>query len=261
MIKLLRGYFKNMWERRLFNVGRENISESVRIHAICYNEERILPFFINHYKNHFPLCVVVIYDNYSTDNSVKIAKDLGCEVQSVDTKGEINDSIWQKMKNTCWQGQKEKWAIVVDCDELIEADFQSLLSNQPFNIHKFQGIQMVGEGQPYDKINFGVPDSVYSKSVLFNTLQIAEMNYSVGAHTANPTPKKGYKIVYCKDSALRLFHYKWVDFDIVISKHRHYAKRLSVENKVNSWGWHYTEEEVKQKEYYKSLLKNKILVR
>jgi glycosyltransferase involved in cell wall biosynthesis len=48
----------------------------VTIYTITYNEELMIEFFINHYRKKFPGCEIVVFDNYSTDKTVEIAKKI-----------------------------------------------------------------------------------------------------------------------------------------------------------------------------------------
>jgi hypothetical protein len=49
------------------------------------------PKTIHHYKTYLPNCHITIYDNESTDNSVNIAKQLGCSIVSWKKTDEIDD--------------------------------------------------------------------------------------------------------------------------------------------------------------------------
>jgi hypothetical protein len=169
----------------------------------------------------------------------------------------MSDSVHRDIKNSCWKWQKEEWAIVVDADEIITATEKDLTKD--FNIWRFTGIQMVGEGESYDGIKFGVRDDLYSKAVLFNTFDIAEINYSVGAHICNPIAKDFCKPFY-NEKIAALLHYKWVDLESVLNKHKQYAGRLSDENKANGWSSHYAEHELSQRNYYNDLLSKRIKV-
>jgi hypothetical protein len=46
----------------------------------------------------------------------------------------------------------------------------------------------------------------------------------------------------------------------VLDKHKHYAGRLSDENKSNGWSSHYAEHELYQRNYYNELLGRKMRI-
>ena len=48
----------------------------VKVYSICYNEEYMLPFFLQHYS----FADIVVYDNESTDNSLEIMKNIEVEI-------------------------------------------------------------------------------------------------------------------------------------------------------------------------------------
>ena len=48
----------------------------ITIHTVAYNEEKIVKYFIEHYRNRFPNCIIKIWDNFSKDNTVDIAKSM-----------------------------------------------------------------------------------------------------------------------------------------------------------------------------------------
>ena len=70
------------------------------VHAffVCYNEENILPHLIRYYST---FCEkIIILDNNSTDNSVKIIESFpNTEVIPFESNEEFHDGIHIKLKN------------------------------------------------------------------------------------------------------------------------------------------------------------------
>ena len=70
----------------------------ITIYSLAYNEELLLQFMIDHYKERFPSCKIIIYDHMSTDKTVEIAKLNNCEVRTFDTGGKIDDNKYLEIK-------------------------------------------------------------------------------------------------------------------------------------------------------------------
>ncbi len=80
---------------------------AVTIYTITYNEEHILPYFIQHYRTNLPGCRIIVYDNHSTDSTVRIAQLHGCEVIPYYTANQLDDLKYLAIKNHCWQPQRQ----------------------------------------------------------------------------------------------------------------------------------------------------------
>ena len=52
----------------------------ISLFLLCWNEEAYIKKTIEYYKNRFSNIKITILDNYSTDNSIKIAKQYGAEI-------------------------------------------------------------------------------------------------------------------------------------------------------------------------------------
>ena len=80
---------------------------NINIFIFCHNEQVLLPYTINHYKSQLPSSKITILDNESTDNSVEIAKTLGCNIMSWSSNNIFNERINTSIKNNVWKSLKE----------------------------------------------------------------------------------------------------------------------------------------------------------
>ena len=219
----------------------------ITIYTITYNEELMLPYFIVHYRGLFPECRIVVYDNQSTDKTPVIAKAAGCEVVTYDTGGKLDDKTYLKIKNNCWKDAKTKWVLVADCDEFCFITPENLQQEERQGTSHllFEAYNMVNQQNNTDiyGINQGIRSQSYDKLYCFNKERISEINYSPGAHGASPTGK-----LQSSNSKYKAFHYKYINPDYMVERHRAFAKRLSAENLKYGYGGHYlyTEEQIRK---------------
>jgi glycosyltransferase involved in cell wall biosynthesis len=228
------------------------------VFTITFNEQLMLPFFIKHYRERFPNCKIVVYDNESTDNTVKIAKDNGCEVITYKTNNELDDLMYLTIKNTCWKNEKG-WVIVADCDELVEVSDIDLYTMESLNITalKSQGYNMVNleDNLEIECINNGVRAESYDKLYCFDARKIQSVNYNPGAHSCNPTGDVNYS-----DCEFICRHYKYINPDYMVERHKVFASRLSKENRRMGFGCHYLYKEKQIREEFQNARKNAQIV-
>jgi glycosyltransferase involved in cell wall biosynthesis len=169
----------------------------IHIFILCYNEQDLLPHTINHYKSHLPSCNITILDNESTDNSVQIAIDLGCNIVSWTSnyKNQIDDIQYKDLKNNCWKSIQSGWIIACDMDEwlcITEEDLRNEY-NSGTSILNVRGINMISDNLS-DNVNeidlFGIRNYMNhppeDKKLCFLREKVQEMNYDMGAHNCNP---------------------------------------------------------------------------
>ena len=66
------------------------MTNNVVVQIPCLNEESTIGDVVRGFKKKLPKAKVIVYDNNSTDNSVKLAKKNGAEVTLVNKKGKGN---------------------------------------------------------------------------------------------------------------------------------------------------------------------------
>lgn len=229
----------------------------ITIYTLTYNEEIMIEFFIQHYRKKFPNCIINIYDNESTDNTVEIAKSYGCNIITYKTNNTLSDSEYLKIKNNCWKKSTTDWVLVCDCDELLDIDENNLINenNKDTTIIKPEGYSLMNNS---DEINlndmeFGFRDFGFDKCVLFNSNKIKEINYSPGCHSCLPSGVVNYNT-----NKYRLLHYKYLSPQYSVDRHKMFGERLSEDNKKRGWGIHYTFSPDSIIEFYKTKQKELI---
>lgn len=212
----------------------------ITVHVLSYNEEIFVQFMIDHYRERFPNCNIILYDNESTDNTMVIAKQNNCDVVSYSTNKQIVDSKYLEIKNNCWKNSKTDWNLVCDMDELLDINEQQLSDEQNNNVNivKSEAYNMVNLHDNYDlkNITHGSRCEPYDKYYLFNKKHIKEINYAPGCHNANPVGNVKYS-----DKKYLLYHYKCINPEMMANRYAEYATRLSPENKAKGYGNHYNQ--------------------
>jgi len=226
---------------------------NITVYTMCYNAERILPFFLDHYSKF--ATEIIIYDNESTDKTVSIASKhpLVTKINTINTDNTVNDQILIDFKNTCWKDSTSNYVIVVDVDELLYHPniINFLKENRNFLIFKPCGYDMISETFPNNnssiisQIKKGNRNGRFDKSCIFNPKLIKDINYKHGAHECNPSyinSKIKNPYYYSEDYSceLKLLHYRYLGLDNFLQKNTQSGKRLSKLNHINKWGIEYT---------------------
>jgi glycosyltransferase involved in cell wall biosynthesis len=204
---------------------------------VTYNEELKIDFTINHYKSHFSNCKIIIYDNNSSDNTVEIAKNHGCEIIAYNTDSQVNDDLLTKLKNNCWKNAETDWVLVCDPDELLDITEKDLINEETNNVTiiKGTGYNMIDMNDSSDillkALQYGVRAIAYDKLFLFNKKHIKEINYNHGSHIANPIGN-----VIFNTNPYKLYHYHYININFVFERYQITAKRMSEINKKHGWG-------------------------
>ena len=167
----------------------------VNVLLLCYNESPLIPHVVKHYKKYMPSCKITIYDNESTDNSVELAKSLGCSVVSWSSENINNESIKMNMKDNVWKDIKSGWVIMADMDEFLCVTEAELLEemNNGTTILNIDGYDMIGETKTLDLSDIDLQEikkCVYNKwetkKLCFLRDKITDMHYAPGAHDCWP---------------------------------------------------------------------------
>ncbi len=208
------------------------------VYTIAFNEEVLIQFMIDHYRERFANCHIVIYDNESNDNTVAIAKANNCEVITYSTNNQISDRKYLEIKNNCWKSAKTDWVLVCDIDELLDFTKEDLAREESAgtNILRSEAYNMINMEDNFNlaEIKYGSRCPPYDKSFCFNKKIITEINYNPGCHGCTPVGAVKYS-----RGVYKLYHYKCINPEYQIARYKMYEQRLSDENRKHGWGGHY----------------------
>ena len=217
----------------------------------CYNEEQILPFYLDYYTNFIKADKIILYDGGSTDNTPNIVKDYPNVEFIVEDKGKMDERNLRDTRNNGWKKYKNDydWVIVCDMDEFIyHPNLKELLNkydSENITLPKINGYDMVSEKFPEFKkgkflpsfIQNGVHEPVWlNKSAVFKPQKV-DINYDFGTHSCSPTGE----IKYSETPEIKLLQYKWLSHEYVTNKSLKASQRLSDWNLETGMASHYKE--------------------
>lgn len=235
----------------------------MKIHAyiIAWNEERILPFTLDHYSQ---FCEkIFVYDNMSTDGSDEIYKRYDnvkvIKWESPDKK--YNQAVVDyDIKSNVYKQSRGKadWVVVCDCDEFLYHPnlIEKLKEYQDNGITmpKIDGHDMYSDDFPEydgglltDKVKIGSKTyDVMCKNIIINPN--LDVKYSFGSHSIHAPKAK-----ISNEAELKLLHYKFLGKDYVNWRYGNLSNQLSDFNKKHNLGGHWTRPPMKYMDEMKEM--------
>mgnify|MGYP005853155105 CR=1 FL=1 len=226
---------------------------SLWVYTFCWNEEKILPFFLRHYKHLLNAERIIVYDNESDDNSLSEIgrwKNLGVEARTYKTGGMHSESgAMVQIRNECWHEARGRadWVAVVDCDELLfHHDFSGFLRRceaHGTTLVRAYGFEMVAAEFPRDDgrtqlsllVRKGVQSPLYSKPCLFRPDHIRTISYAHGAHDC----KAPGNVRYMPSGSLKMLHYKRLGWDYFWNRVERLRNRSDPRDLKQGYSEHY----------------------
>jgi glycosyltransferase involved in cell wall biosynthesis len=190
---------------------------------------------IDHYRERFPNCRIVVYDSGSTDATLKIAEKNACEIRTFSHYGQFDEDRHVAIKNHCWKDASTDWVLMCDLDELLDINTDELKTEEADDttIVRSEAYDMVDMDDKLDiaGMKYGVRDYGQDKSYLFNKKYIREINYASGCHSCNPEGT----IVH-SNKTYKLYHYCYPNYEVSSARFKLYRARINPnDNKSNSY--------------------------
>ncbi len=239
---------------------------TIHLYALCWNEEKMLPYFFRHYDG--TVDQYFIADNRSSDRSVEILRSHPkVTLSTVDFEGDSFIQAAQAHYNHCWKQSRGKadWVIVCNVDEhLYHRNLRTYLRRcreKGFTVIVPEGYQMVSETFPggdeplYRSVRYGQRHRNFDKPQIFNPNEIQEINFDLGRHRASPVGG-----VHLHKSKIKLLHFKYIGLDYVLPRLSQLGSRMRSADIQNRWGIRYVESEQEKIERFRRIERNSVRV-
>ncbi len=214
------------------------MNQKICLFSVCYNEEVILPFYLDYYINFIKVDKIIIHDGGSTDKTHEILSAYPQVELIIEKQNDANERYITNLRNNYWKKYKNDfdWFIVCDMDEfLYHPNIHEKLSEYKksgISIPLTKGFDMISMDFPKlengnyitNIIKTGFLDEHYfSKRIIFDPTKIEEINYGPGSHHCNPTGDVKYNNI----SEFHVLHYKWLSYDYLINRSSFLKNRQS----------------------------------
>lgn len=239
----------------------------IHVYALCWNEERMLPYFFKHYDKIADK--YYIFDNNSTDNSYSILKSHpNVVVNKIEMQGNSVVEAAQEQYNHIWKQSRgiADWVIICNVDEhFYHHDLKNYLEECTSNgitLIVPTGYEMISEVFPSsdkplcETIRYGAREEDMDKPQMFNPTEIQEINFWLGRHGAEPVGN----VINPSNREVLLLHYKYLGFDYVNNRHPELKTRLREIDLACGYGYQYLWGDEERREKFLKLKNESIKV-
>lgn len=217
----------------------------IHLYCLCWNEERMLPFFFRHYDA--LVARYFVFDNGSTDRStallaahpkVTLGQFRPVQGSVIGEAPDFYETVWRASRGV-------DWIFIVNIDEFLHhpdgLDYFKFCIRQGITAIAATGYQMVAETFPHhdqtlsDSITYGVRYTKMDKLCAFRPYAVKRLNFGPGRHTAKP---RGH-IVYPAKPELSLLHYKYLGESYLVERYAELRARTADSDRKRGWGQQY----------------------
>jgi glycosyltransferase involved in cell wall biosynthesis len=252
---------------------------NVEAYIVCWNEEEILPFTLDHYSQFCDR--IVVLDNYSDDSSFDIASkypkvhiEQWTALHEENEEGEMvpvyDERALTNIKESCFVtfGQGADWVMVVDCDELYyHPQMREKLEeymNDGINYPLVEGYEMISKNFPkydggllVDKVKTGRLEPGMKKRCIFDPRVAVGSKLCFGSHGLFLREDLA---IENEEVELKLLHYKDLSVDYKIRRRKELLARRSKWTTDEGLCGHWDQTPTQIKKAFKEYLKDSMEV-
>ncbi|MBI2405511.1 glycosyltransferase family 2 protein [Candidatus Microgenomates bacterium] len=208
-----------------------------------YNEEFMLPYWLRHYETIADR--IFIWDGGSTDKTLEILSHH--PKVTLLPRDEPGHSDHYYVTTLYPQYEKysrgvAEWVMIADADEFVYhphvREVLKKAKKDGLQMIQCSGFSMISEklprkdGQIYDEIKTGIPDSFESKWTIFSP-DIC-MRYRKGRHG---TPYNRRQFMGSRDTGIKLLHYRYLTKEYIQKRERKNMKGIKIAYPGHTWSF------------------------
>lgn len=239
------------WKHRFFKLI--NKKTTVYLYALCWNDEKMLPHFFNHYDD--IVDKYFIFDHDSTDRSKEIIlKNPKAVLKTFEVTGNSFVQTAADLYNRIWKENRHQadWIIICNVDEFFfhPEGFQNYLKKcyyEQYTLIQPEGYEMVADDFPgdyskkiYETVRFGCRSNAMDKAQIFNPKKIKEINFAVGRHSNKAEGKINIA------TGAKLLHFKYIGIHYWLPRQNELKQGLKELDIQNRWGEQYLWEDAEK---------------
>ena len=211
----------------------------IDIHVCTYNEELMLPHFMNYYTKY--ASHIYVHDNGSTDSTVEIANKFGAIVDVMTTNAFDDYQNIKYKHDGYYSSYNSDYVFMLDCDEfIVHNDLIGKLKwcqDNNILVPTMLGYDMVYDN--FDYRNNNISDVTHGVQLAYGKPCVVKSNqeieYDIGCHHIN----KPIQEPYDDPDPLKFLHMKYLNLDVLVNRHVNLRSRFPVSYVKSGIGWHY----------------------
>jgi glycosyltransferase involved in cell wall biosynthesis len=226
------------------------MNPKIHVYSVCWNERRIIEYFLRHYEAFAER--IVIFDDDSNDGTkdiltghskVEVRRFVRSDPNSLEiSKGALFHGCWIESRGLA------DYVVLVDCDEhIFHPALINYLTEQKragVTLVPTLGFQMVSDEFPgrgehlATTLTKACPAIMYSKPCVFDPNAFDTIDFAVGGHFVRPKPISRVRLPPTDE--VMLLHYKFLGVDYVNRRYSELVSRRGPVDRSKGWGKHFT---------------------
>lgn len=200
-----------------------------------YNEEYLLPWWLEHHKKYFDYGLMINYN--STDRSVEIIKDICPDWQIVDSINEQFDALLVDEEVSYYEEQIPGWKIALNTTEFLVGNYELLDDSEDIKKYYIPSFCFVDDNdENYPDTNSPLYEQIFNGIDYLDDPMLRKMRCLHNTHLKYPV---GRHFLNYEDTSedFVIFNYGFAPWnEHLIGRKLQIQHRIPIADKLRNWG-------------------------